>query len=141
MYIFHFFGRFRSAKEAERLEEIAKSKGIFYRDNIIKNLLNIILYITDKKSLFYKFLKILYGSITLWPYLIYRGTFIYYFFCIGEVLPTEKRFDSNCITPGTVFMARLHEQLKYFIKEKISRDPLWGKVKVILSGHEVSTLL
>lgn len=65
MYIFHFFGRFRSAKEAERLEEIAKSKGIFYRDNLIKNLLNIILYITDKKSLFYKFLKILYGSITL----------------------------------------------------------------------------
>ncbi|XP_041976065.1 5'-3' exoribonuclease 1 isoform X2 [Aricia agestis] len=72
--------RFRSAKEAERLEELAKAK--------------------------------------------------------GEVLPAEKRFDSNCITPGTVFMARLHEQLKYFIKQKISQDPLWSKVKVILSGHE-----
>lgn len=56
---------------------------------------------------------------------------------LGEVLPTEKRFDSNCITPGTVFMARLHDQLKYFIKEKISTDPLWSNVKVILSGHEV----
>ncbi|XP_052738346.1 5'-3' exoribonuclease 1 [Bicyclus anynana] len=54
----------------------------------------------------------------------------------GEVLPTEKRFDSNCITPGTVFMARLHEQLRYFVKSKISTDPLWSKVKVILSGHE-----
>ncbi|XP_063890311.1 5'-3' exoribonuclease 1 isoform X1 [Helicoverpa armigera] len=54
----------------------------------------------------------------------------------GEVLPTEKRFDSNCITPGTVFMARLHEQLKYFIKYKMSTDPLWSKVKVVLSGHE-----
>lgn len=54
----------------------------------------------------------------------------------GEVLPTEKRFDSNCITPGTVFMARLHEQLKYFVKHKMSTDPLWSKVKVILSGHE-----
>ncbi|KAM3961555.1 LOW QUALITY PROTEIN: 5'-3' exoribonuclease pacman [Aphomia sociella] len=54
----------------------------------------------------------------------------------GEVLPTEKRFDSNCITPGTVFMARLHEQLKYFVKLKMSTDPLWSKVKVILSGHE-----
>ncbi|XP_047520922.1 5'-3' exoribonuclease 1 isoform X3 [Pieris napi] len=54
----------------------------------------------------------------------------------GEVLPTEKRFDSNCITPGTVFMARLHEQLKYFVKMKITQDPLWSKVKVILSGHE-----
>ncbi|RVE42242.1 hypothetical protein evm_013101 [Chilo suppressalis] len=54
----------------------------------------------------------------------------------GEVLPAEKRFDSNCITPGTVFMARLHEQLRYFVKEKMSTDPLWSKVKVILSGHE-----
>lgn len=54
----------------------------------------------------------------------------------GEVLPTEKRFDSNCITPGTVFMARLHEQLRYFVKQKMSTDPLWSKVKVILSGHE-----
>ncbi|XP_049866314.1 5'-3' exoribonuclease 1 isoform X2 [Pectinophora gossypiella] len=54
----------------------------------------------------------------------------------GETLPTEKRFDSNCITPGTVFMARLHEQLRYFVKQKMSTDPLWSKVKVILSGHE-----
>ncbi|KAL1513316.1 hypothetical protein ABEB36_002738 [Hypothenemus hampei] len=54
----------------------------------------------------------------------------------GETLPTEARFDSNCITPGTVFMARLHEQLKYFCTEKISNDPLWRDVKVILSGHE-----
>ncbi|XP_026751467.1 5'-3' exoribonuclease 1 isoform X2 [Galleria mellonella] len=54
----------------------------------------------------------------------------------GEVLPTEKRFDSNCITPGTAFMVRLHEQLKYFVKHKMSTDPLWSKVKVILSGHE-----
>ncbi|KAG7299899.1 hypothetical protein JYU34_016922 [Plutella xylostella] len=54
----------------------------------------------------------------------------------GEVLPSEKRFDSNCITPGTVFMARLHEQLRFFVQQKISTDPLWSKVKVILSGHE-----
>ncbi|XP_050302110.1 5'-3' exoribonuclease 1 [Anthonomus grandis grandis] len=54
----------------------------------------------------------------------------------GEVLPTEDRFDSNCITPGTVFMARLHEQLKYFCVDKISNDPLWKNVKIILSGHE-----
>ncbi|CAG9863353.1 unnamed protein product [Phyllotreta striolata] len=54
----------------------------------------------------------------------------------GEKLPDEARFDSNCITPGTVFMARLHEQLKYFIVDKISNDPLWQNCKVILSGHE-----
>lgn len=56
----------------------------------------------------------------------------------GEMLPTEARFDSNCITPGTVFMAKLHAQLQYFIADKISNDPLWQKCKIILSGHEVS---
>lgn len=56
----------------------------------------------------------------------------------GEVLPSEARFDSNCITPGTVFMARLQEQLKYFVVHKISTDRLWSNCKIILSGHEVS---
>ncbi|WAQ88383.1 hypothetical protein PtA15_9A510 [Puccinia triticina] len=46
-------------------------------------------------------------------------------------------FDSNCITPGTPFMARLHEQLKYFINKKVSEDPTWQTVQVILSGHDV----
>ncbi|XP_046562363.1 LOW QUALITY PROTEIN: 5'-3' exoribonuclease 1-like [Haliotis rubra] len=54
----------------------------------------------------------------------------------GEVLPTEKRFDSNCITPGTEFMVRLQEQLKYFVVQKISTDPLWQGPEVYLSGHE-----
>ncbi|XP_063901508.1 5'-3' exoribonuclease 1 isoform X2 [Zophobas morio] len=54
----------------------------------------------------------------------------------GEKLPDVERFDSNCITPGTAFMARLHEQLKYFVVEKISTDKMWKKCKVILSGHE-----
>ncbi|XP_067851147.1 5'-3' exoribonuclease 1 isoform X3 [Heptranchias perlo] len=54
----------------------------------------------------------------------------------GENLPTEARFDSNCITPGTAFMARLHEQLKYFVHMKISTDQSWEGVAVYLSGHE-----
>ncbi|XP_063418054.1 5'-3' exoribonuclease 1-like isoform X2 [Mytilus trossulus] len=54
----------------------------------------------------------------------------------GEVLPTEKRFDSNCITPGTEFMVTLHEHLKYFAAQKVSTDPLWHGVRVYLSGHE-----
>uniref|UniRef100_UPI00398EEF20 5'-3' exoribonuclease 1 isoform X2 n=1 Tax=Pristiophorus japonicus TaxID=55135 RepID=UPI00398EEF20 len=54
----------------------------------------------------------------------------------GENLPTEARFDSNCITPGTAFMARLHEQLKYFVNVKISTDKSWEDVTVYLSGHE-----
>ena len=56
----------------------------------------------------------------------------------GEVLPTEKRFDSNCITPGTGFMVRLNAQLRYFVARKISTDPLWQGLRVILSGHDVS---
>ncbi|KAJ8732974.1 hypothetical protein PYW07_015573 [Mythimna separata] len=58
-----------------------------------------------------------------------------------EVSDVMYSFDSNCITPATVFMARLHEQLKYFVKHKMSTDPLWSKVKVILSGHEVSDVM
>lgn len=55
----------------------------------------------------------------------------------GEVLSNEARFDSNCITPGTEFMARLNEALKYFIKLKISTSAIWQGCKVIYSGHEV----
>lgn len=54
----------------------------------------------------------------------------------GEILPTEARFDSNCITPGTAFMARLHEKLKSFVCYKMSSDKLWQPVRVYLSGHE-----
>ena len=55
----------------------------------------------------------------------------------GIDLPKEARFDSNCITPGTLFMAKLTKHLKYFITYKISTDKLWQKCKVVLSGSEV----
>jgi len=35
-------------------------------------------------------------------------------------------------------MVRLHEQLKYFVVNKLSNDELWKGVAVYLSGHEVS---
>mmetsp|Transcript_27864 Transcript_27864/g.31298 ORF Transcript_27864/g.31298 Transcript_27864/m.31298 type:complete len:1593 (+) Transcript_27864:158-4936(+) len=46
-------------------------------------------------------------------------------------------FDSNCITPGTEFMARVSETIKYFIRKKIKEDPIWRNLKVIFSGHEL----
>jgi 5'-3' exoribonuclease 1 len=55
----------------------------------------------------------------------------------GEKMPEEKAFDSNCITPGTPFMARLSKHLRYFVNKKMSEDADWRGVKVILSGHEV----
>lgn len=58
----------------------------------------------------------------------------------GEKLPEADRFDSNCITPGTPFMARLQAQLKYFVTSKMSTDKMWQKVTVILSGHEVNDI-
>ncbi|KAL4952788.1 XRN 5'-3' exonuclease N-terminus-domain-containing protein [Aspergillus filifer] len=55
----------------------------------------------------------------------------------GVEMPKEDPFDSNCITPGTEFMAKLTEQLKYFISKKISEDKDWQGVDIVLSGHEV----
>ncbi|KAL9624273.1 MAG: hypothetical protein Q9160_001520 [Pyrenula sp. 1 TL-2023] len=55
----------------------------------------------------------------------------------GQEMPTEDAFDSNCITPGTEFMARLTLQLKYFISRKVTEDADWQGVEVVLSGHEV----
>ena len=55
----------------------------------------------------------------------------------GVEMPKEAPFDSNCITPGTEFMAKLTQQLKYFINKKVSEDIDWQGVEVVLSGHEV----
>lgn len=56
----------------------------------------------------------------------------------GEPLPdAASRFDSNCITPGTPFMARLGAHLRFFIRKKIAEDPAWRKPTIIFSGHDV----
>ena len=34
-------------------------------------------------------------------------------------------------------MVRLHEQLKYFVNQKVATDPSWQSVEVVLSGQEV----
>ncbi|KAK9865531.1 hypothetical protein WJX84_008983 [Apatococcus fuscideae] len=55
----------------------------------------------------------------------------------GEPVDPATAFDSNCITPGTPFMARLQAHLSFFIRKKILEDPAWQKPQVILSGHNI----
>ncbi|KAG7363576.1 XRN 5'-3' exonuclease [Nitzschia inconspicua] len=52
-------------------------------------------------------------------------------------LKSPNVFDSNCITPGTEFMARVSETIKYFIRKKIKEDPIWRDLKIIFSGQEI----
>jgi 5'-3' exoribonuclease 1 len=52
----------------------------------------------------------------------------------GEETPEEYKFDSNCITPGTGFMARLGRHIRFFIRKKLSEDPVWQQPVVIFSG-------
>lgn len=51
--------------------------------------------------------------------------------------PKKERFDSNCITPGTEFMFRLAECLRFYIQDRINNDPGWKNILVILSDANV----
>lgn len=46
-------------------------------------------------------------------------------------------FDSTAITPGTGWMYRLSKYIHYYIRYKLTTDPVWRKVKVIFSGSDV----
>jgi 5'-3' exoribonuclease 2 len=56
-----------------------------------------------------------------------------------EVPPpsTRKPFDSNVITPGTPFMDRLATHLRAFTHAKLSSDPGWAGIQVVLSDGSV----
>ena len=49
----------------------------------------------------------------------------------------DKVFDSNCITPGTKFMDYLSKYIDWFIRKKISEDPLWKDIEIVFSNEKV----
>ena len=62
----------------------------------------------------------------------------------GEVLTEgamdhlkKKTWDSNSITPGTPFMDMLAASLRYWVAYKLNTDPMWAKMKIIISDATV----
>ncbi|KAK4626443.1 5'-3' exoribonuclease 2 [Fulvia fulva] len=55
----------------------------------------------------------------------------------GEESNPKKTWDSNSITPGTPFMDLLAASLRYWISYKLTTDPAWEKMKIIISDATV----
>ncbi|SPO00485.1 probable 5'-3' exoribonuclease 2 [Cephalotrichum gorgonifer] len=61
----------------------------------------------------------------------------------GGSMPTSSEevvqqvFDSNTITPGTPFMDTLAASLRYWCAYKLSTDPAWAGLKIIISDATV----
>ena len=49
----------------------------------------------------------------------------------------DKTFDSNCISPGTLFMDNLSKYIDWFIRSRLSENPLWQNLEVIYSSSSV----
>jgi 5'-3' exonuclease len=49
----------------------------------------------------------------------------------------DKSFDSNNITPGTQFMDHLSKYIDWFIRKRISENPLWQNIEIIYSSCSV----
>lgn len=56
------------------------------------------------------------------------------------LIPADTTFDSNCISPGTEFMAAFFRHLRFFCEKKLNEDPKWRGLKVLLSGPDVPGL-
>lgn len=50
---------------------------------------------------------------------------------------TENGFDSNCISPGTVFMHKLSRYIDIFLRRKLTEDVRWKNIEVIFSNEKV----
>jgi 5'-3' exonuclease len=49
----------------------------------------------------------------------------------------DKSFDSNQISPGTKFMDNLSKYIDWYLRKKISENPLWQNIEIIFSNEKV----
>ncbi|WVO15446.1 5'-3' exoribonuclease 2 [Cryptococcus depauperatus] len=56
---------------------------------------------------------------------------------VSEETANKKGWDTNAITPGTPFMTLLSISLKYWVSHKLTTDPGWKNLKIILSDSSV----
>jgi 5'-3' exoribonuclease 2 len=54
-----------------------------------------------------------------------------------NIPPTKKAWDSNVITPGTSFMLRLSEFLRFYVRKRLTEDKQWKHLRVIFSDASV----
>jgi 5'-3' exoribonuclease 2 len=55
----------------------------------------------------------------------------------GSSPPTKDKFDSNVITPGTPFMDKLAQALRYWAAYKVNTEPGWANLKIVISDASV----
>jgi len=56
----------------------------------------------------------------------------------GEIAPPPKQaWDSNVITPGTPFMLKLAEYVRFYVRKRVSTDKAWRSIRVIFSDASV----
>ncbi|KAL7998490.1 putative 5'-3' exoribonuclease, xrn1, helical domain-containing protein [Plasmopara halstedii] len=62
-----------------------------------------------------------------------------YMAALGHKIPAtqEKAWDSNVITPGTKFMAKLAKHLRFYIRDRVNNNTAWKSIKIILSDAGV----
>ena len=54
-----------------------------------------------------------------------------------NIPPTKKAWDSNVITPGTTFMLRLSEFLRFYVRKRLTEDKSWRHLRVIFSDASI----
>ena len=54
-----------------------------------------------------------------------------------EMEGTNQDFDSTCITPGTKFLNFLTKYIDWYIRKKLSTDPVWQNLEIIFSNEKV----